>query len=173
LRPEEATPARWEHVGARALLVPARKSRADRHRHLLDPLARDLAEWRLASGRPDAGLIFPRRHGGEWVDTDWRNWRRRIYQPAAAAGVTGDLRPYRLRGSFASLLLWEDRSVTYVAGQLGHSVATLARHYAGVLEEVDEATRTDAVEAIRQARERTAGDAGVRPMFVREAGGGS
>lgn len=41
------------------------------------------------------------------------------------------MRPRRLRGSFVSLLLWEGRSVTYVAAQIGCSVATLARHYAG------------------------------------------
>ena len=56
-------------------------------------------------------------------------WRRRVYRPAAiAAVVTGDLRPHRLRDSFVSLLLWEDRSLTYVAEQAGDSVATLARH---------------------------------------------
>jgi len=43
------------------------------------------------------------------------------------------MRPYRLRGSFVSLLLWEGRSLTYAAEQAGHSVATLAKHYAGVL----------------------------------------
>jgi hypothetical protein len=48
---------------------------------------------------------------------------RRVYQPAAAAaGVTGDVRPYRLRGSFVSLLLWEGRSITYVAAQARHSL---------------------------------------------------
>ena len=58
-----------------------------------------------------------------------------------AAGVTGDLRVYRLRGSFVSLLLWEGRSLTYVADQAGHSVATLAEHYAGVLRGARETSR--------------------------------
>jgi hypothetical protein len=53
------------------------------------------------------------------------------------AGVTGDLRPYRLRGSFVSLLLWEGHSLTYVAEQAGHSIATLARHYAGTMRELE------------------------------------
>ena len=48
----------------------------------------------------------------------------------ARAGVTGALRVYRLRGSFVSLLLWERRSLTFVAEQAGHSVATLAKRYA-------------------------------------------
>jgi hypothetical protein len=77
-----------------------------------------------------------------------------VYQPAArAAGVEGDMRVYRLRGSFASLLLWEGRSLTYVAEQAGHSVATLARHYAGVLDALEDQPRVRAAEAIRQARE--------------------
>jgi integrase len=101
----------------------------------LAPLAQDLAEWRMACGRPhDSELIIPRPSGGAWTREDWANWRRRIWRPAAIeAGVTGDLRPYRLRGAFVSLLLWEGRSLTYVAEQAGHSVATLARHYAGAM----------------------------------------
>ena len=52
-----------------------------------------------------------------------------------------------------SLLLWEGRSVSYVADQAGHSVATLARDYAGVLEELEGGERVSAEEAIRAARE--------------------
>ena len=63
------------------------------------------------------------------------------------------MRPYRLRGSFVSLLLWEGRSLTYVAEQAGHLVATLAKHYAGVLRELEDKPRTQAAEAIRSARE--------------------
>jgi hypothetical protein len=86
---------------------------------LLAPLAQDLAEWRLLFGRPSGReLIVPRVYGGEWTKTDWDNWRRRVWRPAAlAAGVTGDMRPYRVRGSFVSLLLWEGRSLAYVAEQ--------------------------------------------------------
>ena len=58
----------------------------------------------------------------------------------------------RLRGSFVSLLLWEGRSLTYVAEQAGHSVATLARHYAGTIRGLECQPRVPAAEAIRQAR---------------------
>ena len=74
-----------------------------------------------------------------------------------------------LPGSFVSLLLWEGRSLTYVAEQAGHSVATLARHYAGVLRELEHAPRTPAAEAIRAARERI----GVATGLRRDGGGGS
>ncbi len=40
---------------------------------------------------------------------------------------------------------------THVAEQAGHSVATLARHYAGALKELEHAPRVPAGEAIRQA----------------------
>jgi hypothetical protein len=92
--------------------------------------------------------------GNEWKLHDCQNWRRRVYQPAAkaAARVKGDLRVYRLRGSFVSLLLWEGRSLTFLADQAGHSVATLAKHYAGVLEELEDKPRTPAADAIREAR---------------------
>ena len=98
--------------------------------------------------------MFPRAAGTPWTDHDWRNWRRRVYQPAAAeAGVIGDLRPYRLRGSFVSLLLWEGRSVTYVAAQAGHSLQTLSRHYAGVLAELEDGeVRVSATDAIHAGR---------------------
>ena len=68
-----------------------------------------------------------------------------------------------------SLLLWEGRSLTYVAEQAGHSVATLARHYAGVLRELEHAPRTPAAKAIRAARERISVATGLR----RDEGGES
>jgi hypothetical protein len=99
---------------------------------------------------------------------DWANWRRRVWRPVAIeAGVTGDLRPYRLRSWFVSLLLWERRSLTYVAEQAGHSVATLARHYAGTMRELETKPRVPAAEAIRQAREDVCGThSGRTPQIV-------
>jgi integrase len=158
LRPDEATRVRVNDFGNRSLYVLARKTDRARMVNLLAPVEREVREYVLATGIRD-GLLFPRRHGGEWADYDWRNWRRRVYQgtaeqPAAArkAGVTGDMRPYRLRGSFVSLLLWEGRSVAYVAEQAGHDVATLAEHYAGVLAELEGQPRVSAEQAIENAR---------------------
>lgn len=158
LRPGEAYAARWGDLADRSLYVGAQKTRKDRHVTLLSPVVADLAEWRMACGRPDdRRLIFEpsraRNSGGERV---WANWRRRVYEPAAKkAGVTGDMRPYRLRGSFVSLLLWSGEDLVYVAEQAGHSVATLARHYAGVMRELRDQPRVPADEAIRTAREQT------------------
>lgn len=155
LRPAEDRAATWGDVRGKTLRVFASKTRRERFVDLLAPLAGDLAAYRLACGRPgDAALIIPRADGSEWTRDDWKNWRNRVYGPAArAAGVTGDMRPYRLRGSFVSLLLWSGEDLVYVADQAGHSVATLARHYAGVIRELREVERRPAADLIREARE--------------------
>ena len=106
-----------------------------------------------ASGRPGPNaLIFPRRDGSAWGDSDFGNWRRRTFHPAAAAaGVTG-ARPYDLRHSFVSLLIQEGVSIVEVARQAGHSPQECLRTYAHVFEEFDPAERLPAEEAIRAAR---------------------
>jgi integrase len=154
LRPGEDRSSRWSDVRERTLYVYATKTRRERDVDLLAPLAQDLAEWRLANGRPaDRALIVARPTGGEWTRSDWGNWRNRVWRPAAIeAGVTGDLRPYRLRGSFVSLLLWSGMDVVEVAEQAGHSVATLAHDYAGVIKELKGQPKVPAAEAIRLAR---------------------
>jgi integrase len=159
LRPIEDRGCTWGDLRDHTLHVFATKTGRARDIDLVAPLAQDLAEWRRACGRPrDSELIIARPSGGAWTREDWANWRGRIWRPAAiAAGVTGDLRPYRLRGSFVSLLLWEGRSLTYVAEQAGHSIATLARHYAGTMRELETKPRLPAAEAIRQAREEVCG----------------
>ncbi len=124
LRPIEDRGCTWGDLRDHTLHVFATKTGRARDVDLIAPLAQDLAEWRIGM-RPSCGqdeLIIPRPSGGQWTREDWANWRRRVWRPAAIeAGVTGDLRPYRLRGSFVSLLLWEGRSLTYVAEQAGHS----------------------------------------------------
>src|ERR1019366_287954 len=159
LRPIEDRGCTWGDLRDRTLHVFAPKTSRPRDVDLIAPLAQDLAEWRMACGRPqDDELVIPRPSRGQWTREDWANWRRRVWGPAAIeAGVTGDLRPYRLRGSFVSLLLWEGHSLTYVAEQAGHSIATLARHYAGTMRELETKPRVPAAEAIRQAREEVCG----------------
>jgi hypothetical protein len=56
-----------------------------------------------------------------------------------------------------SSLQGEGHSLSYVAEQAGHSIATLAKHYAGVMRELKGQPRTPAADAIRQAREETSG----------------
>ena len=120
----------------------------------------DLLEWQLLRGRPaPIGLVFPSRSGGVWSEHDYRNWRRRIFAPAAtAAGVTGT-RPYDLRHSFASLLLAQGRSVIDVADQLGHAPTLTLDVYGHFMRELEGRTQSPD-EVIAAARRTRTADAG-------------
>jgi integrase len=92
------------------------------------------------------------RGGGYWTDTAYRNWRRKVFRPAAGdAGVTS-LRPYDLRHSFASLLFAEAANPAEIAEQLGHSIQTLLNTYTRVMEELRGKKPRSAETLIRQAR---------------------
>jgi integrase len=134
LRPEEALALEWRHVRERTLLVEQavsdgvlkgqKTNRPPRTVDLLAPLKHDLAEWRLASGRPTADtFLFPGATPERpWRDHDYRNWRKRHFRPAAQAAGVPSARPYDLLHSFASLMLHEGRvGVVDLASQLGHS----------------------------------------------------
>jgi site-specific recombinase XerC len=154
LRPEsEAVTLIWGQVGKRSLRIDASKTGRVRHVRLLEPLAEDLAEWRRACGSPAEGtLVFPRGTGA-WDRNAWRNWLRRVYRPAAIkAGLDEMTRPRDLRGSFASLLIWEGQTVVEVAQQLGNSAETCLRDYAGVFAEFSIEDRVSAEQVIRDAR---------------------
>jgi integrase len=188
-RPEDALALEVRHVGKATLLVEQKNvngelvagqktDRPPRSIDLLAPLRQDLAEYMLAVGRrtPKA-LLFPRPDGAPWRDHDYRNWRRRVFQPAAASVGLGTfertvnvvvvdgkrrrrvatkyegIRPYDLRHSFASLLIREGRlSLTEIAEQLGNSVATLSEVYAHVIADMKGQPRVSADDAIMQAR---------------------
>jgi integrase len=173
LRPGEALALRWGDVRENTLLVQrsvsygeekATKTNASRAVRLLDPLRRDLAEWRLASGRPaDDALVFPSASGDTWRQAAYQSWRRRAFKRALAAAAVVKARPYDLRHSFASLLLHEGRSVIYVARQLGHDARLTLTVYGHVVEELDGTPQIEAARAITAARE-----AHVRGSFASE-----
>ena len=118
------------------------------------PLKADLAEWRLASGRPDCSApVFPRRDGRTFTDEDWRNWRQRVFAPNARALAFESARPYDLRHSFVSLLIHEGASVVEVARQAGHAPTMTLSTYAHVIEELEGTERVSADVQIRQARD--------------------
>ena len=169
LRPEEALALEWRHVRARTLLVEQaisygrrkgqKNRRSPRTVDLVASLRKDLTEWRLACGRPgDPDLVFPAADGGPWRDHDYRNWRRRVYQPTAqTCGLNGS-RPYDLRHSFASLLIHEGRlSVVEIAAQLGHSPTMTLNTYGHVIAELKGSTRISAEDQIREARRAAGG----------------
>jgi len=181
LRPSEALGLRWQNVGDRTILVEGgvvlgeerdTKTRRARTIRLLSPLAQDLREWRMALGRPsDRELVFPRRDGQPWRDMDYRNWRKRVYRPAAAKAGIEQPQPYDLRHSFVSLLIHEGVPVLEVARQAGHSATVCLSTYAHVFEEFDPSERTNAEEAIRAARDELVPDSyptgGSQPQAAR------
>lgn len=162
LRPFEALRLTWSDVQERTLVINATKTGQRRSVRLLAPLAGDLAAWRLACGRPSADRpVFAATGGGMWTVAGYQSWRRRAFDPAAEHAGRRDATPYTLRHSFASLLLHEGRSVIYVARQLGHSATMTLGTYGHVIDELDEAPRLPAEDAIRAAR-----DSDVRSQFA-------
>ena len=137
---------------------------------LLAPLREDLREWRRASGNPTGeALVFPAAHGERWSEDAYKSWARptprgRKRQDGSRAGTGGGFgraaviagapkaSPYTLRHSFCSLLLHEGRSVIYVARQMGHDAQLTLSTYGHVIEELEDAPRAAAEDAIRQAR---------------------
>jgi integrase len=164
LRPGEALALEWQHIGERTILIEGAvalgsvketKTRQTRSVRLLAPLATDIAEWRLARGRPDGStLVFPGREGRHWADHDWRNWRKRVYAPVADAVELDGSRPYDLRHAFCSLLIAEGLSVVEIAQQAGHSPAMMLATYAHVIEELAGTERRPAEAVIRDARDK-------------------
>lgn len=56
-----------------------------------------------------------------WNETAYRNWRKRVYRPAAEAAGQPTLRPYDLRHSFASLRIYERAPAIEIAQEMGNS----------------------------------------------------
>ena len=163
--PGELHALRWQDVGEHTLLIQratapdgtikATKTSRARSVNLLPPLAAELREWRLATGRPSGEeLVIPGPSGTAWTKADMANWRTRQWAPACLeAGLEPVPRPYDLRHSFASLLLAERRQPLYVAQQLGHSPAVLLSTYAHLLPELAETERVEPELEIATARE--------------------
>lgn len=177
LRPEEALALQWMHVRKGTILVEQKNvdgevivgqktRRPPRTVDLLKPLAQDLAAYRLASGRPgDDAYVIAREDHKPWHDHDYRNWRRRVFRPAAsAAGLTNTgpwtktnpyqgPRPYDLRHSFASLRIHEgELSIPDLAGQMGHSPQMLLNTYSHVIAELRGQRKMNADAQITRAR---------------------
>ncbi len=66
-------------------------------------------------------LLFPNEEGSHLAVT---NWKRRVFDPAAARAGVGPLRVHDLRHTAASLQISSGASVLTVQRQLGHRSAT-------------------------------------------------
>lgn len=139
LRPGEALALRWEDVGDQVLRIQrsialgsekATKNRTARSVEATDDLRAILRAWRLQSGNR-SGWVFPGRDGKPWSDTQYRNWRKRRFEPAAGKGI----RPYDLRHTRASELFAEGKNPAWIAEQMGHTLQTLLSTYVHVIED--------------------------------------
>jgi integrase len=170
LRPAEAFSLQWmdvleapnrtrERVRVRRALsgnvVSTTKSARAREPELFGPVAGELLELYLAAGRPGLReLVFPAAKGGYILR---QNWRRRVWQPALAAAGIPYFRPYDLRHTCATLLIYEGRTVNEIAEHLGHSdPGFTARTYQHVFKDARHRRGLSIEEAIRQARTGTA-----------------
>jgi len=152
-RPEEVVCRLiWDDIGQRAIGYRDTKRHRVRFTPLLAPLAEDLREWFLASGRPaNKTPVFPAHDGKFWDKHDWANWRRRISQGRAAEPATNrnpgraaqpgaapaGTRPRHLRSSYVTLRVYEGIPLTTISREVGTSVLMIERHYAGVIENWD------------------------------------
>lgn len=165
LRPEEVVcRLTWDDIGQRAIRYRDTKRHRIRFTPLLTPLAEDLREWFLASGRP-AGRqpVIPAHDGGFWSDDDWRNWRSRIWRgeerpanrrsvPTYPGVAPAGTRPRDLRSSFITVQVYAGVPLTTIAKQCGTSVTMIEQHYAGVIENWD-GEQITAERQIRVARQ--------------------
>jgi integrase len=161
LRPSEALALRWNDIGSRSLrveralsngVVKSTKTGKVRTVRLLGPLVDDLEAWHEKAGKQRVdSYLFAKADGSAWTDFDWRNWRRRIFEPAAEGVGLKSARPYDLRHSFASLLIHSGQSVVEVARQMGNSPEVTLSTYAHVFDEMGP-DHIDAETAIRAAR---------------------
>jgi len=162
LRPEEVLALKVEDLGEKLrirrknvdgeLLTYTKNRRKRSVPFTAAAVRQDIAAYQLATG-VRRGLLFPRGDGDPWREHDYRNWRRRVYQPIAKTVGLPAPRPYDLRGSYVSLLAAAGHTLLEVARRAGHSVDTCERYYAKIFDDVDPANRVDPEDAIRLARE--------------------
>ena len=120
---------------------------------MLAALADDLARLRSVASDPlPEHLLFPRKDGTPMTDDDYRDWKNRVYNPAARRAGLASVRPYDLRHAFVSLLLAEGRSVVDVAAQAGHAPTMTLDTYAHVMADLDGADDRSADAVIAAAR---------------------
>lgn len=166
LRPGEAFALQWRDVlddsgkprirvqvqrALSAHRLSTTKSRRSREPELFGPVKADLAELYLTRGGPDrTALVFPDTQGGHLRR---HNWRKRAWTPALETAGIHYFRPYDLRHTCATLLIYEGRTLNEVAEHLGHAdPGFTARVYTHVLRDAAKRRRLPIDEAIATAR---------------------
>jgi integrase len=97
-------------------------------------------------------LVFPDANKGHLRR---QNWRRRAWAPALTKAGLAYFRPYDLRHTCATLLIYEGRTVNEVARHLEHAdPGFTARTYTHVYEDAENRRRVPIEKAITRARVR-------------------
>lgn len=133
IRPAEAFVLRWKDVlddlgvpRPRLLIrrslsvrqIGETKNLRERSPRLFQPVADDLLAWWRTCGEPEKSkLVFPDEAGGVIRAS---NWRKRSWRPALASAGLEPFRPYDLRHSCATLLIYAGWNPLEVAAHLGH-----------------------------------------------------
>ncbi|MCO5316784.1 MAG: site-specific integrase [Solirubrobacterales bacterium] len=176
VRPQDGLGLEWGHTGTKlqviqknvdGRIVPGSKTGMGYRRkvNLPNPVRADLEGWRVASGGSNQGLIFPRSSDHlPWKETDYRNWRGRTFGKAAEAAGLGNLNPYDLRHTCASLLAAAGWNHLEIAAQQGNSPETSVKVYQHLIQ-VELGERRSIDEWITEARAEVARENNVPSEF--------
>lgn len=163
LRPAEAFALKWRdvldekrHARARLFAAGTKTARARRHPEVPPVIGRELRDLHVAAGQPSIeALVFPSSNGGE---LSRQNWRQRVWKtaldgnPEKKIAAIAYFRPYDLRHTAATLLIYEGRTPNEVAQQLGHAdPGFTVRTYAHVFDDA-RGKRIPINDAITRAR---------------------
>ena len=184
-RPGEALALRWSDLVGRVSIrrrlsgteiVAGTKAGGERTAPLLPPLRADLVAMRALSDAAAEDYLFRTRAGRHWVESDWRNYRRRHFGPAlerveaewagwrqclptpgavreSVAGLAST-RPYDLgRHTHSALMLASGMTLQRLARIQGHGIRVLDETYSEQLSEFEDRDEpVDPVGEIERAR---------------------
>ncbi len=141
LRPEEALAAEPGNLTAGAAAFDLRADQTKdktpaRVAAIPKPIRAELRAH-VKSLPQDPERLFLTVGGEPWTESDYRNWRKRWFKPAAeAAGLPEGFRPYDLRHTCASLMLRAGIPAPDVAEHMGHSLGVLLDTYAHAIKDM-------------------------------------
>jgi integrase len=148
LRPIEVRAVQWGALKGSTLTIGRARTKrtAARTRTIVVPdvTARELKEWRLASGRPsDTEPIV-----GAMTQNASKMWGRRVLRPAIKlASGREDASLYTLRHSHASALHYAGFTIPEAARRLGHGAGLHVETYAHVIDSIS-GNRYDDLDAL-------------------------
>lgn len=134
--------------GQRAIVVRKGKGRVARTVAIDEQLAGWLRAY-LGNGRSRAGLTDPLFLNTQNKALKYKTLHGWLRELGKAAGLSGRLKPYRCRHSFASLLHENKKDLNFIAEQMGHRSIETTRRYVHTAE----TSKTDQMNAMRSAIE--------------------